>query len=323
MNNFSLTFICCLVIILCTDVLTAQNLEQFKSHTTILSSDKMEGRGTGSKGIRMSGDYISQQFDKIGLQPLKDGTYKQYFPYPDQKEPEANVIGIISASEPTEKSLVFTAHYDGYGIRKTEGTQDSIYNGARDNAVGVAALIELARMYKSEELPPVNLVFIATAGEEFGQHGAEYYLQQPVFKTQEIIFCLNIDGFNVSGKRSDFFMMPRQGVDFVDEIILTAQRSGWMYDPPEWVDGMNTNFDSASFLKRGIPAVTLWTGDRLLGGEKAPKLNFGNIHSPFDEINEDWNWSGVEDHLKLYKRIGDYFMNTNKKVLVKNPEIFQ
>ncbi|MCA0932357.1 M28 family peptidase [Lutimonas saemankumensis] len=323
MNNISLKLICCLLIIFNYDILTAQIIDNFKSHTTILSSDKMEGRGAGSKGIQKSGDYISEQFQKLGLQPLKDGTYKQYFPYPDQKEPEANIIGIISASEPTEKSLVFTAHYDGYGIRKTEGTEDSIYNGARDNAVGVAALIELARIYKNEKLPPVNLVFIATAGEEFGQHGAEFYLEQPVFETKKIIFCLNFDGFNVSGKRSDFFMMPRQGVDFVDEIILTAQRSGWMYNPPEWVDAMNKNFDSASFLKRGIPSVTLWAGDRLLGGEIAPKLNFGDIHSPFDEINEEWDWSGVEDHLKLYKRIADYFMRSNKNVLVKNPELFQ
>lgn len=323
MNNNSLKFICCLMILFNYDLLMAQIVDHFKSHTTILSSDKMEGRGAGSKGIRLSGDYISGQFDKIGLQPMIDGTFKQYFPYPDQKEPEANIIGILSASVPTEKSLVFTAHYDGFGIRKTEGTVDSIYNGARDNAVGVAALIELARLYKKEESLPVNLVFIATAGEEFGQHGAEYYLQDPVFKTKEIIFCLNIDGFNVSGKRSDFFMMPRQGVDFVDEIILTAQRCGWMYNPPEWVDSMNKNFDSTSFLKRGIPAATIWAGDRLLGGEKAPKLNFGDIHSPFDEINEDWNWSGVEDHLNLYKKVGDFFMRSNQKAGVKNLEIFQ
>lgn len=323
MNNISVKFICCLLIIFNFDPLAAQIVDHFKAHTSILASDKMEGRGAGSKGIRLSGDYISQQFKEIGLQTLKDGTFKQHFPYLDQKEPEANIIGIIKASVATEKSLVFTAHYDGYGVRKTEGALDSIYNGARDNAVGVAALIELARTYKSEELPPVNLVFIATAGEEFGQHGAEYYLEHPVFKAEEIIFCLNIDGFNVSGKRSDFFMMPRQGVDFVDDIILTAQRSGWMYNPPEWVDGMNTNFDSASFLKRGIPAVTLWVGDRLLGGEKAPKLNFGDIHSPFDEINEDWNWNGVEDHLILYKKVGDYFMNSHQKALVKNPELFE
>lgn len=303
--------------------ISAQVLADFKKNTIYLSSDALEGRGNGSQGIRKAAVYISEKFKEIGLEPIKEESYLQEFEYPGQVELESNVVGIIRAAEITDKSIVFTAHYDGYGIRKTEGTQDSIYNGARDNAVGVAALVELARMYSKEQPPKVNLVFIATAAEEFGKHGSNYYLENPVFKLEDIIMCLNIDGFNVSGKRINFFVMPRQGVDFMDDVVILAQRLGWMYDPPNWVDSMNTNFDTASFLKRGVPAMTLWIGDRLLGGDMAPRLNFGDIHSPLDEINEEWDWSGVIDHLELYKGVGDYFMNSEIKISVSNSELFE
>lgn len=298
-------------------------VENVKAHTVYLASDDLGGRGTGSRGIAKAANYIIQQFKEAGLHPLKNGAYHQDFKNPDHNAIESNIIGILPAGVPTDESLIFTAHYDGYGIQSTEGTTDSIYNGARDNAVGVAALIELARVYAGEGAPDVNLVFIATAAEEFGHHGSEYYLNHPVYEVDSIIICLNIDGFNVSGKRTDFFIMPRQGVDFVDDIALLAQRSGWIYDPPDWIDGMNTNFDTASFLKRGIPAATIWVGNRLIGGEMAPRLNFGDIHSPSDEINSDWNWQGVVDHLELYKNSADYFMRKDKKANVSNPDLFQ
>jgi hypothetical protein len=117
--------------------------------------------------------------------------------------------------------------------------------------------------------------------------------------------------------------MPRQGVDFIDEIAFVALRNGWIYNSPDWIDSMNTNFDTASFLKRGIPAATIWVGNRLIGGEMAPRLNFGDIHSPSDEINSDWNWQGVMDHLELYKNSADYFMRKDKKANVSNPDLFQ
>ena len=83
--------------------------------------------------------------------------------------------------------------------------------------------------------------------------------------TDDITICLNIDGFNISGPREDYFVMPRQGIDFLDEIQSVAAGLGWVYDSPDRVDGMNTSFDTAAFLRKGIPAFTLWTGSRLKG----------------------------------------------------------
>lgn len=299
-----------------------QSKDNIKRHTEFLSSDLLEGRGTGSKGIRLASKYIGEQFEAIGLQPIKDDSYFQEFPYPDKREMESNVIGVIRAASPSNKSIVFTAHYDAYGIISSDGQQDSICNGAQDNAVGVAALIEIARIYAKEKAPEHNLVFAATAGEEFGHHGSKYYVNNPVYPSDQIIICLNIDGFNVSGPREDFFVFPRQGIDFVDKIKAILKPSGWHYSDVDWVDNLNTNFDTASFLEKGIPALTIWTGNRLKGGEIAKPLQLGAIHSPEDEITSNWNWNGVEDHVLLYKAISDYFLERPENLNVIDPALF-
>jgi len=301
----------------------AQLVDNFKAHTEYLASDELRGRGTGSKDIRLAAEYIAGQFKSIGLQPITDQSYYQQVPIPGQSEIEANVIGIIPAASATNRSLVFTAHYDAYGVREIEGQEDTIYNGARDNAIGVAAIIEIARIFKTEKPPAQNLVFVATAAEESGKYGSRYYVEHPVYPLQEITICLNIDGFNVSGQIEDYFVMPRQGVDFVDEIESIASSMGWFYLPPDWVDKMNVNFDTESFLAKGIPAFTLWTGDRLKGGKTAPPIEFGKIHTPDDEVNKNWNWDGVEDNIALYKAIADYFLNHPDSISVTDPTLFQ
>ncbi len=301
---------------------SAQALSNFKAHTVFLSSDELMGRGSGTKGIQVAAKYIAVQFESIGLEPY-DSSFYQLFEVPDQESAERNIIGIIRSGRPTPRSIVFMAHYDAYGIIKKEGEIDSVYNGARDNAVGVAALIELARMYKQETLPEQNLVFIATAAEEFGTHGSRFYVNNPSFPIENISICLNIDGFNVSGIREDFYIMPRQGIDFEDDIVSIASNSGWIYNPPDWVDGMNTSFDTAPFLANGVPSVTIWIGNQLKGGGKAEWIKFGRIHTPDDEINELWNWEGVNDHLTLYKSIADHFLTNDLKIEVVDKELFK
>lgn len=300
----------------------SQTLDNFKFHAQYLASDKLEGRGNGSKGIRLAAKYIAAQFKSIGLKPGGGRSYYQKFSIPNQTAMESNVIGVIPAAKPTNRALVFTAHYDAYGIKKVEGKEDAIHNGARDNAIGVAALIELARMFSKEGARAQNLVFVATAAEESGFLGSRYYVENPVFPLKEITICLNIDGFNVYGRKEDFFIMPRQGVDFINEITSVAASMGWFYIPPDWVDSMNTNFDAVPFLAKGVPAFTLWTGNRSKGGKLADRSKFGRIHTPGDEINEYWSWDGVEEHLALYKAIADYFLDNPGGIKVTDPKLF-
>lgn len=311
-----------LIVLLLPFVLHAQSKDNIRTHTEFLASDKLEGRGTGSRGIRLAAKYIAEQFKSIELQQIDGNSFYQKFPFPGEAEMESNVVGFIKADASSKKSIVFTAHYDSFGIQKQEDQTDTIYNGARDNAVGVAALLELARIFKNAGTPQHNLVFVATAGEELGLYGSKFYVDHPIFPSEDIIICLNIDGFNVSGPREDYFIFPRQGVDFIDEVKTILNPLGWHYISPDWVDDLNASFDTASFLEKGIPALTLWTGDRLKGGKIAEPLDLGGIHTPKDEVTDNLNWEGVEDHLQLYKHIADYFLEHPNGINVTDPTLF-
>ena len=298
-------------------------VQHIKADTEYLSSDLLKGRGKGTPEIRLAAQYIADRFEESGLKPAVEGTYFQSFPIEDQREEERNVVGVIPAKTETNQSIVFMAHYDGLGTISNPGVEDSIYNAALDNAVGVAAMIEIARQFSSsEERFDHNVVFIATAAEEFGIYGSKYYVNNPIYPVDQISLCLNIDGFNVSGPRKDYFIMPRQGIDFVSSINSVANQLGWIYHPPPWVDQMNTLFDTAPFLSNGIPAITVWTGNITKDGKEAPPPKFGAIHSPEDEINEHWNWEGIYDHLNLYIALAKFAMNEEVVLKVNDRNYF-
>ncbi len=292
-------------------------VNNFIEHATYLASDDLMGRGTGSEYIHLTTDYIANQYRSMGLRHYAQDSYLQSFSIPGVSEEESNVIGFIPARAKTTSSLVFTAHYDAYGVVDGE-----VYNGARDNAIGVAALIELARLFTEEAAPDQNLVFIATAAEEGGQYGSRHYSQNPLFPLEEITIAINIDGFNVSGPREDYFVIPPEGIDYLDEIDAVATNLGWVYDSPDWVGSLNISFDTTTFLFNGIPAFTLWIGDRGKGGEEILSPDFGSIHSPDDEITDRWDWSGVEEHLMLYKALADYFIENPTGISVTDTALF-
>jgi len=294
-----------------------------------LASDRLEGRGPGSRGLQLAAEYIYQQFEDIGLLPPYEKSYYQEFTISGQEVNETNVIGILPAKTPTNQSLVFTAHYDGLGIRhdglgvNASHGEDSIYNGALDNAMGVAALIEMARQFMSDGSQSQNLVFIATAGEERGHYGSIFYVKNPVFPLDHISINLNIDGFCIWGKQKEYFMMPRQGIDYVDKIDSIASIQGWVYNPPDFVDGLNKLFDATEFLSRGIPAITIWSGNESDVVIPEGQLPLGRrTHTPYDEVNQYWDWGGVEAQLALYKTIAYYFLEYPDNINVINPELF-
>ncbi len=323
-------FVGIVIILSFSQICTSQDIEALKANTAYLASDELGGRGPGSEGIRKAAEHIAEQFRKVGLKPFNADGYFQTFEIPGQKQPESNVIGYLPAGKKTSRSVVFTAHYDGYGIREVEGTDDKIHNAAIDNAAGAAALIEMARIFAGRERPSQNLVFIATAAEELGARdtdskltGAEYYAENPLFELSGISIVLNIDGINASGPAADFFVMPRQGIDFLGEILEAAKPFPIKYDPPDWIDGMNKGFDTAAFLSRGIPAVTIWSGFRRRPEAKGPVPRFGRVHSPDDELNETWNWDGTAEYLRLYEAIADHFLKNVKKAGVSDRDLFK
>ena len=115
-----------------------------RTHVEYLASDAMAGRGNGSAELELAAGWLRDRFREYGLEPAAGDGYLAEFDLPDGGGSVANVMGMVRAGEPTDESLVLTAHYDGLGRGEPSEAGDAIYNGALDNAVGVAALLELA-----------------------------------------------------------------------------------------------------------------------------------------------------------------------------------
>ncbi|MFY0653549.1 MAG: M28 family peptidase [Cyclobacteriaceae bacterium] len=149
-----------------------------------LSSEKMEGRGMGTKGHSLAQQYIIDEFEKSRVVPLSE-SYKQEFAFHirGREIKGTNIIGKIKGR--TERTIVISAHYDHLGRKK-----EKIYYGADDNASGVAALFYMAR-YFSENLPKHTIIFAAFDGEELGKLGSQHFVSST--NIDNIVMNINMD----------------------------------------------------------------------------------------------------------------------------------
>src|SRR5437763_6441443 len=148
---------------------------QLLEDVRVLSGDAMEGRGAGTRGGAMARAYIIHRLGDAGVKPLWT-SYEQPFdlsPGDDGKPRKGvNVIGVVRGKNHPERFIVVTAHYDHLGIRNGQ-----IYNGADDNASGVAALLQLAEHF-SRDHPDNSMIFAALDAEEIGLVGAHALVKQ-------------------------------------------------------------------------------------------------------------------------------------------------
>jgi Zn-dependent M28 family amino/carboxypeptidase len=210
----------------------------------------------------------------------------------------SNVIGVIEGSDAklNEEAVVFTAHYDAFGI-DTEGT---IYPGAADNALGVGKLVAIAEVLaKMNPKPRRSIIFIATTGEEYGDLGAEYWLNHSKWPTTKLAADINYDGsiLEVWGKLGFLldFGFSYSELDEVVKGVAVASNIEIVPDPlPE--EGFFLRSDHYTFVKRGIPALFLSGGpaqDPQSLIERAQKWQATSYHMPTDTVQPDWNWEGA------------------------------
>lgn len=155
-----------------------------------LASELAEGRATGSAGKMSAEQFIRERFRRYGLKPF-NWNFTQSFPY-DDTTIVRNVIGVVPANRMSDEYIVIGAHYDHLG--KLGG---QIYSGADDNASGVTALLDLARIFSRMRMdgagPGKNLIFVAYDGKELDLVGSEYFVKHLPFPAEKIVCAVNID----------------------------------------------------------------------------------------------------------------------------------
>lgn len=245
----------------------APSPENIRKHITYLASDKMKGRGTGSKENKKAAEYVAKQFKKYRLLPKgTDGFYQPFtakirrIVVPDSIREARNVIGFLDNGAPY--TVAIGAHFDHLGLgkqgsSKADKPEGQIHNGADDNASGVAGLLELARYFSQNDTKePYNFLFIAFGAEELGLVGSRYFTNNPTLPLSQINFMSNMDMIG----RYD----PSRGVG-IGGYGTSAEWPGIFKDVKSDTKFFTDNAgsggsDHGSFYARQIPVLFFHTG---------------------------------------------------------------
>ena len=221
----------------------------------------------------------------------------------------ANVLGLLRGSDPqiSNEVVIYTAHHDHLGIGTPNEEGDAIYNGAMDNASGVAQIMAIAKALKAlPEAPRRSILFALVGAEEQGLLGSEYYAGNPTFSPGKIAANLNYDGGNIWGHTHDvtFIGLGKSSIDNIVSAI--AEEQGRVVKPDQFADrGYFYRSDQFSFAKIGVPAMYLDTGTDLVdrpadwGRQQVNHYTDVNYHQPSDEYDDSWNFEGMIDDALL------------------------
>ncbi len=269
---------------------------ELKSHLTIVASDEMEGRETGTDGQKKAGKYLIDQYKLAGVTfPKGAENYYQKVPadfmnkkYGENLSDSENIWAFIEGTEKPEEILVISAHYDHVGMKNGE-----VFNGADDDGSGTVALLEIAQAFQSAKNegfgPKRSILFLHVTGEEHGLHGSRYYSENPLFPIANTITDINID---MIGRRDDDHAKSNNYVYLIgadrlstdlDKICAEANKKyvnldlDYKFNDPKDPNHFYERSDHYNFAAKGIPAVFFFNGvhaDYHQASDEVDKIEF-------------------------------------------------
>ncbi len=208
-----------------------------------------------------------------------------------------NVVGLLEGSDPKLKSeaLVYSAHYDAYGL----SADNRIYHGAADNALGVAEMLAIADvMSKAQTKPRRSIIFIAVTGEEYGGYGTDYWVKNPTWKIKQVAADLNLDGMGteVYGPVKVLVGYGAEHSSLGTLLNEVAAASGLKVIPDPMPEEKSFyRSDHYFFVKKGIPGIMILgapDGAKEAWMDRLKKWEKSDYHQPTDIVRPDWDWTG-------------------------------
>ncbi|MEO8467242.1 MAG: M28 family metallopeptidase [Gammaproteobacteria bacterium] len=241
--------------------------------------------------------------------PLKGVTLSARYRVTRTTVVSKNVVGVLAGTVRPDQTLIYSAHWDHLGVGTPDATGDRIFNGAADNASGVAALLELARLFSSAPRPARSVLFLALTAEEQGLLGSEYYATHPLYPLETTVAALNMDHLGLFGRAHDFTTAGENTL--LDELAAAGAKRGRTLSPdPKPEAGSFFRSDHFPFSKAGLPAVSLGPGDDLVNGGKPrgvalrEDFNAKKYHQPKDEWSESLDFTGEAEDVTLLYDVG-------------------
>ena len=260
---------------------------------------------------------ITKEFRPVMLNAKADIDIKQQL----RSFKSHNVIGKLEGSDSKlrDEYVIYTAHWDHLG-RHPELQGDQIFNGAIDNASGVASVIELAAAFTKLNPPPKrSVLFMATTAEEAGLLGAKFYALHPLYPLDKTLADINIDTVNPWGKTHDIEDLSNNNSTLDDLLGAAAQRNGREMKPNSQPEkGSFYRADHFEFSKRGVPSLYTGGGTDFIGKpanfgqQKKDDYTAHHYHQVSDEVDPNWDLSGAVQDIDLLFEVGYQVANGNK-----------
>jgi len=239
---------------------------------------------------------------------LEDARLSAQFKLKREAVVSRNVVARLEGATHPQESVIFSAHWDAFGIGQPDAHGATVRHGAIDNATGVAAVLELARVFAAGPQPQRTLYFIALTAEEKGLLGASYYAAHPLAPLETTAAVLNIEMFSPEGETADIATWGKGRVSLEGDVDRVARARGRRWSPDADLEaGFFYRADHFAFARKGVPAITFGAGlDKLDGGVAAGRAlrdaYFANCyHQACDAWSPQWDARGLAaDTLLVY-----------------------
>jgi Zn-dependent M28 family amino/carboxypeptidase len=249
---------------------------------------------------------ISKEFEAFHLGLKASATFKNQFKHSEC----SNVIGYIKGSQFPDETIIYMAHWDHLGKFEEEG-EIKIYNGAVDNATGVAGLMALAEHFLQEkENPKRSIVFMAVTAEESGLLGSRLYSENPLFPLATTVAGINMDALNVYGPTSDIIAVGYGFSELDDYLKRHAAKQQRTVKPDPYPErGYYYRSDHFNLARFGVPMIYAKGGNDYIGRDeeysKMVRQDYAErYHEPSDVIHDLWDFEGMKQDLSLFYNIG-------------------
>ncbi|TWI05360.1 M28 family metallopeptidase [Aerolutibacter ruishenii] len=262
-------------------------------------------------------DALYKAAGKKGFKPIPlKGTLSVDLKSTIAEKSSRNVVAVLPGSKHPDETVVYMAHWDHLGnhadANAASSGEDHVYNGAVDNATGVAGILEIAEAFaKQNPAPERSVVFLAVTLEESGLLGSKYYVAHPTFPLAKTVAVINLDAMPVIGRAKDMTVVGYGSSELEDRLKAIAAEQGRTLTPeatPE--DGFYFRSDHFNFAKDGVPALYAKGGDDLVeGGAEAGHAaqrdyRDNRYHKPGDEYDPAWKMDGVVQDLQALYGVG-------------------
>lgn len=227
-----------------------------------------------------------------------------------------NVVAVLPGRDPKlrDEYVVYSAHWDHLGLGEPNKKGDNIYNGAVDNASGVAAVMAIAQALTRlppNEKPRRSILFLFPTAEEQGLFGAEWYTRNPVVPLKKTAANVNLDSMNILGETRDFVPLGAERSTLRAVVEAVARERGLVVAPDQRPEqGSFYRSDHFPFARVGVPSISLKEGKDFVGRpkgwgeEKFKAYNTANYHQPSDEYSDSWNLKGMIQSAEIALAIG-------------------